>query len=106
MAVKKNPNYVLPADINQPVIKFLEEKGCSIGAEKIKKMQENIKYGNIELFHDDFPNAKLTVQVDCGMAEGYRKFEIKKSGKWTMIENESVKNKNLDKSKEKKEVVK
>lgn len=98
-SVKKNPGYVLPEDINEPVIKFLEGKGCTVGADKIKNMQKSIKYGAIDLIHDDFPNAKLSVQVDCGMCEGYKKFEINKSGKWTIVTTESVKNKNLDKSK-------
>jgi hypothetical protein len=97
--VHKNPKYVLPADINQPVIDFLEKIGCTIGVKLLRKMQQNVNYGSIDLIHDDVPSAKITIQVDCGMAEGYKIYDLEKVGKWNSISYRIVKNKNLDKKK-------
>ena len=97
--VKSNPKYSLPEDINKPVIDFFSEIGCVPGAEKIKKFQDLIRYGKIDVIHDDVPNAKLSVQIDCGMADGYKKCEVEKKGKWTIVSTYGVRNSNLDKKK-------
>ena len=67
--------------------------------EIIKKFQRSVDYGTIELMREDVPGAKLTIQVDCGMCEGYKQFEIKKDGSWTAIAYKTIKNQNLDKKK-------
>jgi hypothetical protein len=98
-AAKKNPRYMLPADINKPVIDFLEKIGCKIGVESIKDMQNKLNYGLVELTSEKVPNAKLSIQVDCGMAEGYKQYEIKKADGWTSTTYKMVKNWNVDKKK-------
>lgn len=98
-AIKKNPKAVLPADINKPVFDFLERIGCVIGATVLKKFQDKIEYGTIELIRDDVPNAKISLQVDCGMCEGWKQYESNKVGQWTCISYKTVKNANLDKKK-------
>lgn len=69
---------------------------------RAKKYQDRVEYGTIDLIREDIPNAKISIQVDCGMAEGYKQYEINKAGKWTAINYKTVRNYNLDKSKEKK----
>ena len=98
-AAKKNPRYMLPADINKPVIEFLEKIGCGVGVDIVKDMQNKLNYGLLELASDKVPNAKLSIQMDCGMAEGYKQYEIKTSDGWTAISYKMVKNWNLDKKK-------
>lgn len=101
--IKANPKYVLPEDINASVEKYLEDIKCTIGKSTLASMREKASYGKLELIHDDLHNCKIIVQVDCGMAEGYIRHELKKEGKWTLIKSISIKNSNLDKTnKEKK----
>jgi hypothetical protein len=103
-AIKKNPRHILPADINAPVLQFLEKIGCAIGCEELKKFQNKVDYGTIELIRTDIPNAKISIQTDAGMAEGWKEYEVKRDDKWTAIVYKTVKNSNLDKKKpEKKE---
>ena len=102
--VKANPKHILPPAINQPIIDFLIGIGCGIGVEIVKKFQYSVDYGTIERMRDDVPNARITIQIDCGMVEGYKQFEIKKDGKWSAIAYKTVKNANLDKRKVKEKV--
>jgi hypothetical protein len=104
-AVKRNPSYNLPADINQPVIDFLEKIGCDIGIEKVRFAQKNIKYRTIDIVSDEAPNAKISIQMDCGMAEGRKEYQLERRGKWTVITYDTVRNSNLDKSNPKKNEV-
>lgn len=97
--VKTDPKYVLPLDINKPVTDFLNEIGCKPGSDKVKLFQEKIRYGKIDLIHDDKPTAKLSIQIDCGMADGYKKCEVDKIGKWTIVSTFGVRNSCLDKKK-------
>jgi hypothetical protein len=96
---KENPLYVLPDDINESIIEYLQGIGCSAGAEKVKQFQEKIRYGNIEITHMDVPESAVSIQVDCGMANGYKKEEIEQCGKWIIKTTYSVRNKKLDKKK-------
>jgi len=105
-AVKSNPKYVLPADINKPVIDFLAKIGCEIGVKLVEAAQRNINYRTIELVRKDRPHAKLVIQIDCGMAEGYRQYIIDETGDWLATSYDTIKNSNLDKTKPKKEVAK
>jgi hypothetical protein len=98
-AVHRNPGYNLPDDINQPVIDFLKKIGCDIGVEKVRFAQKNIKYRTIDIVSDEVPNAKIRIQMDCGMAEGRKEYTLERRGKWTVITYDTVKNSNLDKSK-------
>lgn len=102
--VRKNPKTVLPADINKPVFDFLEKIGCTVGVKILKKFQDSVDYGTIDLMRDDVPNAKITLQVDCGMCEGWKQYEVNKDGKWTSVSYKTVKNANLDKKKPKEAV--
>jgi hypothetical protein len=102
-AVKSNPHYVLPADINKPVVDFLKRIGCNIGVELVEAAQKNINYRTIELVRKDTPNAKLVIQIDCGMAEGYRQYVINTVDGWVSTAYDTIKNSNLDKTKPKKE---
>jgi hypothetical protein len=98
-AIRCNPAYKLPENINAPVIAFLEKIGCVIGIKILKRYQEHVNYGTIELFDKKAPNAKLSIQVDAGMAEGYNQFEKNEEGDWTAISYKSIKNDNLTKKK-------
>jgi hypothetical protein len=99
--VKKNAAYKLPADINKPVIDFLESIECGIGIKLVKAAQEKIKYCTIELVRQDVPNAKIEIQIDCGMAQGYKQYLIESEGKWRATSYNTIRNSNLDKSKKK-----
>jgi hypothetical protein len=99
--IKKNPKHVLPADINAPVVAFLERIGCSVGAEELKKLQHDIAYGGIDLVHDDHLNARVSLSTELGMCDGWKQYEIIKAGKWSIIKYKTVKNSNLDKRKPK-----
>jgi hypothetical protein len=101
--VKENPKYQLPYDINKPVIDYLKSINCTVAIEELKKWQERVRYGAIELVSDLAVNAKLSIQVDCGMASGYKEYRLTRDdkNKWTMICYHTVRNSNLDKSKKK-----
>jgi hypothetical protein len=101
-AIRANPGHVLPADINAPVFAFLAKIGCAAGADSLKRLQNHVAYGTIELVSDDQPGATLTIQVDSGMAEGWKIAESTKQGKWAVLVYKTIKNSNLDKSKPKK----
>jgi hypothetical protein len=100
-AVKHNAGYKLPEDINKPVIDFLESIECAIGVKLVKAAQEKIKYCTIELVRQDVPNAKIEIQIDCGMAQGYKQYLIENDEKWRATSYSTIKNYNLDKSKPK-----
>lgn len=95
-AIKKNAKHVLPEDINAPVVLFLEKIGCDGGVDRLKKLQKNVDYGTIDLFRDDVPNAKITIEVNAGMAEGYKQYEVDIVGKWRVVCYKSIRNANLD----------
>ena len=97
--VKGNVNYKLPEDINKPVFDFLEKIGCKIGAETLKTMQDHLNYGQIELRRIDLPNSILSIQVDCGMAEGWKDCELRTDKAWSTSVYKTVKNYNLNKRK-------
>ena len=95
--LKANPNHQLPPDINVPVIEWLDSIGCEVGAALISDFQARVRYGGIDLIHDDNPNAKISLQVDAGMIGERREHEIKRQGKWTAYIYRTIKNPNLDK---------
>jgi hypothetical protein len=98
--IKKDSKYRLPADINAPVQAFLDKIGCEVGIKKLATAQDHINYGTIELIDDRVPNAKLEIQVDAGMAEGWNQYEVEKIGHWTAISYKSIRNDNLTKKKQ------
>lgn len=96
--VRKNPRHELPEDVNHPVEKFLSGIGCDLGIEELEKFRKSVGYGEIELVHNDVPDAKLSIPVNCGMAsEGLRKSTVVKKGKWTAYIYRTVKNSNITK---------
>jgi len=95
--LKADPNHQLPADINKPMIEWLEKIGCGLGADLIADAQVKVRYEGIELVHDDNPNAKIAVQIDAGMVGERREYEIKRKGKWTAFVYRTIKNPNLNK---------
>lgn len=97
--IKKNPKYRLPEDINKPVFDFLEKIKCELGIKKLKMMQEHLNYGQIELRRKNLPNSVLTIQVDSGMAEGWKDSENEYDDVWSMSAYKTVKNYNLNKKK-------
>ena len=96
-AIKRNPQHVLPVDINAPVIAFLNKIGCEAGARALADLQTHIDYGTLDLERVDVPGAKISIQVDAGMAEGYRQYETKRSGDWVITKYKTIRNANLDK---------
>lgn len=98
-ALKNDPQYRLPEDINAPVVAFLEKIGCFIGAKILRRFQDHVNYGTIELINKNAPNAKLSIQVDAGMAEGHSQYEMAIDGNWTAIFYKSIRNDNLTKKK-------
>lgn len=98
-AIKYDPRYKLPDDINAPVFAFLKKIGCGIGVDKLQKCQEHINYATIELINKRTPNAKLSIQVDAGMAEGWTQFELTEIDDWTAIVSKTIRNDNLTKKK-------
>jgi NADH:ubiquinone oxidoreductase subunit E len=106
-AIKRNPKHVLPADINAPVKAFLQGIGCEAACDELRKLQEHVNYATIDIISAEVPTAKISVQVDAGMAEGWKEFRTVTNGKWTIHICKSIKNANLDKKKrEKKEAAK
>jgi hypothetical protein len=95
--IEKNPKHVLPADINAPVLAFLERIGCKGGVEVLLRWQASIAYGSMDLIREDAPNAKITISTEAGMAEGWKEYEALKIGPWAIIKYKTVKNANLDK---------
>lgn len=95
--IKKNPQYILPGDINEPVKRFLEKIGCAVGVDVVKNFQEHVSYGSIELVHADVPNAKITMHIEAGMIGEYKECKSNASGKWTAYITKSVKNSKIDK---------
>lgn len=93
--------YRLPEDINDSVYAFLDRLGCVPGKEKLREYQRTLRYGIIEIVSDDTPQVKYTIQVDCGIASLYKKAVISKYGKWNFHDYYTVKNKRLDKTKQK-----
>ena len=100
-SIKRDPKYVLPADINAPVLRYLESIDCKIGADLVLAKQAHVGYGTVELIHDDAPNARLVIQFDAGMVGEWKKWVQTKAGKWTAIDISTVKNANIDKRKPK-----
>lgn len=97
--IRKNPYHILPEDINQPIIEWLNKIGCSPGAAAVMEAQKNVGYQKIELIHEKAPNAKIIIQVDSGMVGERKEWEKKNIGPWEMIITKTVKNPNLDKKK-------
>jgi hypothetical protein len=102
-AVKKNPKHKLPDDINAPIHEYLKKINCPIGEKALLDAERDCAYEGIDLIHENVPNAKLSMHIDCGMVGEMVKWEVLKDGPWTLIKYRSVKNSNLDKSKPKKE---
>ena len=98
-SIRRDPNYTLPENINAPIVAFLEKMGCAIGKKILSRFQNHVNYGTIELFNKKTPNAKLSIQIDAGMAEGFNKYEIEEDGDWTAVSYKSIKNDNLTKKK-------
>lgn len=97
--VKRDASYVLPSDINDPVIAFLRKIGCEPGIKWLEDMQKRIRYGQCKLVNALGPNKTLEIQVDCGMASGYKVIEkIEKDG-WFITTDYTIRNSNLDKRK-------
>ena len=96
--IRHNPKYVLPGDINAPVHEYLEKIGCKECDELLYEFERDAAYGTIDIIHDDVPAAKITIQVDAGMVGEFKKWDVKKSGKWLLIHYRNVKNANIDKS--------
>lgn len=97
--VKHDASYVLPIDINDPVIAFLRKIGCEPGIKWLEDMQKRIRYGQCQLVNALGPNKTLEIQVDCGMASGYKVIEkIEKDG-WFITTDYTIRNSNLDKRK-------
>jgi hypothetical protein len=99
-SIKRDPKYRLPDDINAPVVSFLKRIGCDIGIEILKRYQDHINYGTIDLINKHTPNAKLSIQVDAGMAEGYTQHEMVEIGDWSAIFYKTIRNDNLTKKKQ------
>jgi outer membrane protein OmpA-like peptidoglycan-associated protein len=97
--VKRDASYILPNDINEPVILFLKKIGCDPGIKWLEDMQKRIRYGQCQLVNVLGQNKTLEIQVDCGMASGYKVIEkIEKDG-WFMTTDYTIRNSNLDKRK-------
>lgn len=97
----ENPRHVLPDDINETVKAEYTKLGCDLAPEIIKEFQEHMRYGKVDFINSDTPHIKYSTQIDCGMADGHKKIEIREKGKWTAVISYTIKNKKLDKSKRK-----
>jgi hypothetical protein len=95
--IKANPRFVLPSDINEPVYRFLDKIGCKIGCTTLRRLEQSVGYGQIELVRDDIPNAKISIDVAAGMVGEWKEFILLTGDKWTCISYKNVKNSNLDK---------
>ncbi len=100
-ALKRDPKHILPSDINKHVSDFLEKIGCDVGADELNEFQKFTQYGRMEIFNDNVPNSKITIQFDGGMANGREDYKQIIKGSWKIFTYKTIRNANLDKTRPK-----
>jgi hypothetical protein len=99
-AIKKNPNHILPSDINAPVIDYYMKIGAKFAAITIEKLQKCVNYAVIEVYKAGEPNKKYKTEVHAGMCAGVETNEIGTSSDGFVVSiTKTIRNKNLDMSK-------
>lgn len=101
--LKKNHKYVLPEDINAPIIKYLEENLLPLAVKTVKRYQDRVNHGRIEIFSDINPKRKITVNVSYGMVSDMEISDASKDGNELVVGYRTIKNANVDMKNYKKE---
>lgn len=97
--LKKDRDYKLPIDINEPIRDYFGKISASIVGKWIDKVELSALCSKIEFVFKKQPLVKYVIKCDYGMIEGFDKVSTIENDNEIGIEYTHIKNKNLNKRK-------
>ena len=91
----------LPEDVNKPIHEFLVSNGLQSVSEILKKKEQKIQCGDLNVFSVKNPAVRVELKTNYGMVEGYDTVTEVVKGDFVIVDRTHIRNVNLDMSKKK-----
>ena len=98
--IKKDSSYLLPAEINKPVLDMAKQCGSRLLPEIIGIAENSVQCATIEQYFKKAPGIRRKMQADFGMIEGWTVSKVTENADEVVITTVHLKNTNLIKRKE------